>query len=49
MTNSDLSFKTLEDENRVIIPFVACGDLSAYDSDMTYDLAVCLRTEYCLF
>ena len=27
-----------EDENRWIAPFVACGDLSAFDSDATYDL-----------
>lgn len=24
--------------NRVIVPFLACGDLSAYDSDRTYPL-----------
>ena len=24
--------------NRVIVPFLACGDLSGYDSDMTYPL-----------
>ena len=24
--------------NRVIVPFLACGDLSAYDSDKTYDV-----------
>jgi len=24
--------------NRVIAPFVACGDLSGYDSDRTYPL-----------
>ena len=24
--------------DRVIVPFLACGDLSAYDSDMTYPL-----------
>ena len=23
---------------RVIVPFLACGDLSAYDSDRTYNL-----------
>ena len=27
-----------EGPNRVIVPFLACGDLSAYDSDMTYSL-----------
>ena len=30
---------SLEGVNRVIVPFVACGDLSAYDSDQTYLLA----------
>ena len=24
--------------NRVIVPFLACGDLSGFDSDMTYPL-----------
>ena len=24
--------------NRVIVPFLACGDLSGYDSDKTYPL-----------
>ncbi|KAI8816284.1 FtsJ-like methyltransferase-domain-containing protein [Fimicolochytrium jonesii] len=28
----------LEGLNRVIVPFVACGDLSGFDSDMTYSL-----------
>ncbi|CDK27382.1 unnamed protein product [Kuraishia capsulata CBS 1993] len=28
----------LEEEERVIAPFIACGDLSAYDSDATYTL-----------
>jgi tRNA (cytidine32/guanosine34-2'-O)-methyltransferase len=28
----------LEGPNRYIVPFLACGDLSAYDSDMTYSL-----------
>lgn len=27
-----------EGPNRIIVPFLACGDLSAYDSDMTYPL-----------
>lgn len=31
-------FKSLEGVNRVIVPFMACGDLSAYDSDQTYPL-----------
>lgn len=28
----------LPDEERVVAPFVACGDLSAYDSDATYTI-----------
>ncbi|KAK7086602.1 putative tRNA (cytidine(32)/guanosine(34)-2'-O)-methyltransferase [Halocaridina rubra] len=32
------SWQDLEGINRVIVPFLACGDLSAYDSDMTYPL-----------
>ena len=28
----------LEGHNRFIVPFLACGDLSAYDSDKTYSL-----------
>ena len=37
-------FTELTGVNRVIVPFLACGDLSAYDSDMTYplDVRVCL-------
>lgn len=31
-------FNQLEGINRVIVPFLACGDLSAYDSDRTYNL-----------
>ena len=31
---------TLTGVNRVIAPFLACGDLSAFDSDMTYPLQV---------
>ncbi|XP_065842127.1 tRNA (cytidine(32)/guanosine(34)-2'-O)-methyltransferase-like [Oscarella lobularis] len=33
-----LGFKSLEGVNRCVVPFVTCGDLSAYDSDMTYDI-----------
>ena len=28
----------MEGINRVIVPFIACGDLNTYDSDMTYPL-----------
>ncbi|CAH1985878.1 unnamed protein product [Acanthoscelides obtectus] len=31
-------FSTLEGINRTIIPFVVCGDVSAFDSDTTYPL-----------
>ncbi|KAG7160481.1 tRNA (cytidine(32)/guanosine(34)-2'-O)-methyltransferase-like [Homarus americanus] len=34
------SWQELEGVNRVIVPFLACGDLFAYDSDMTYPLQV---------
>ncbi|XP_030403190.1 putative tRNA (cytidine(32)/guanosine(34)-2'-O)-methyltransferase isoform X2 [Gopherus flavomarginatus] len=34
----DVDFNQLEGPNRVIVPFLACGDLSAYDSDQTYPL-----------
>ena len=37
---SDVDFNQLEGPNRVIVPFLACGDLSAYDSDRTYPLQV---------
>lgn len=30
----------LEGINRKIVPFVACGDLSGYDSDRSYSLDV---------
>jgi len=33
-----MDFNSLEDVNRVIVPFLACGDLSAYDADKTYPL-----------
>jgi hypothetical protein len=36
----DVDFNSLEGPNRVIVPFLACGDLSAYDSDRTYPLQV---------
>ncbi len=34
----DADFNQLEGVNRIIVPFLACGDLSAYDSDKTYPL-----------
>ncbi|RXM94276.1 putative tRNA (cytidine(32)/guanosine(34)-2'-O)-methyltransferase [Acipenser ruthenus] len=38
MVTQDVDFNQLEGPNRVIVPFLACGDLSAYDSDRTYPL-----------
>lgn len=35
-----MDFNQLEGVNRIIVPFLACGDLSAYDSDKTYPLEV---------
>jgi hypothetical protein len=42
---SDVDFNNLEGPNRVIVPFLACGDLSGFDSDKTYPLQVsfCLK------
>ena len=37
---SDVDFNNLEGPNRVIVPFLACGDLSGFDSDKTYPLQV---------
>ena len=33
-----VDFGTLTGVNRVVVPFVACGDLSAFDSDRDYPL-----------
>lgn len=33
------SIYSLEGVNRIIVPFIACGDLSGYDADQTYPLA----------
>lgn len=36
--------KATESEvNRTLIPFVVCGDLRGFDSDMSYSLNVCLK------
>ena len=32
--------ETLSGVNRRIVPFLACGDLSGFDSDMTYPVKV---------
>jgi len=39
LDHSYTDFNQLTGPNRVIVPFLACGDLSAYDSDMTYCLS----------
>merc|ERR1712179_473562 len=39
-------FNQLEGPNRFIVPFLACGDLSAYDSDRTYPLKLEDGREY---
>jgi tRNA (cytidine32/guanosine34-2'-O)-methyltransferase len=35
---SNKDFSSLSGVNRIIIPFLVCGDVSAYDSDTTYPL-----------
>lgn len=42
--NSD--FNQLDGPSRVIVPFVTCGDLSAYDSDRSYPLDLDDGSEY---
>ncbi|XP_054859642.1 putative tRNA (cytidine(32)/guanosine(34)-2'-O)-methyltransferase isoform X1 [Eublepharis macularius] len=42
----DVDFNQLEGPNRVIVPFLACGDLSAYDSDRTYPLQLDPEKQY---
>lgn len=37
-----------EGPNRCIVPFIACGDLSGFDSDKTYPLQVGLHHVYFL-
>ena len=41
---SNKDFSTLTGVNRVIIPFLVCGDISAFDSDTTYPLQVGIQT-----
>ena len=38
LKSEDSDFSKLTGANRKLIPFVACGDLSSYDSDMNYPL-----------
>uniref|UniRef100_A0A8C2JBH1 Putative tRNA (cytidine(32)/guanosine(34)-2'-O)-methyltransferase n=1 Tax=Cyprinus carpio TaxID=7962 RepID=A0A8C2JBH1_CYPCA len=42
----DVDFNQLEGPNRIIVPFLACGDLSAFDSDRTYPLQVLIKYQY---
>ncbi|PVD37030.1 hypothetical protein C0Q70_04023 [Pomacea canaliculata] len=42
----DVDFNSLEGPNRVIVPFLACGDLSGFDSDKTYPLELVKGQEY---
>jgi len=42
----DDNYNQLEGPNRVIVPFIACGDLSGYDADRTYPLKLNDDTEY---
>merc|ERR1719167_744372 len=46
LDHSYTDFNQLEGINRVIVPFLACGDLSAYDSDRTYGLDIRDGEEY---
>lgn len=43
-TNDTLPTYTYFEEPRVVAPFIACGDLSAYDSDATYTIEKGLQT-----
>lgn len=42
----DVDFNNLEGPNRIIVPFLACGDLSGFDSDRTYPLQLKTGEEY---
>jgi len=46
LDHSYTDFNQLEGLNRIIVPFLACGDLSAYDSDKTYGLDIREGEEY---
>ena len=38
LKSDDASFSDLNGPNRILVPFMACGDLSGFDSDMNYPL-----------
>lgn len=42
----DVDFNNLVGPNRIIVPFLACGDLSGFDSDKTYPLLLDSQKEY---
>uniref|UniRef100_A0A5F9CVE0 FtsJ RNA 2'-O-methyltransferase 1 n=1 Tax=Oryctolagus cuniculus TaxID=9986 RepID=A0A5F9CVE0_RABIT len=42
----DPDFNQLDGPTRIIVPFVTCGDLSAYDSDRSYPLDLQDGSEY---
>eukprot|EP00106_Octopus_bimaculoides_P007426 XP_014774868.1 PREDICTED: putative tRNA (cytidine(32)/guanosine(34)-2'-O)-methyltransferase [Octopus bimaculoides] len=42
----DVDFNNLTGPNRIIVPFLACGDLSGFDSDKTYPLSLTTQKEY---
>lgn len=42
----DVDFNNLEGPNRIIVPFLVCGDLSGFDSDRTYPLELETGKEY---
>uniref|UniRef100_A0A8B9I1P8 FtsJ RNA 2'-O-methyltransferase 1 n=1 Tax=Astyanax mexicanus TaxID=7994 RepID=A0A8B9I1P8_ASTMX len=46
MRHGNVDFNQLEGPNRIIVPFLACGDLSAFDSDRTYPLQLDSSKEY---
>jgi len=46
LDHSYTDFNQLEGINRIIVPFLACGDLSAFDSDRTYSLNLREGEEY---
>lgn len=38
LKREDATFSELTGSNRILVPFIACGDLSSYDADMNYPL-----------
>lgn len=40
LDNTNCDWSKLEGINRVIVPFLACGDLNGYDTDANYQLEV---------